>query len=65
MSWKAPPKLTEPYTTWKEELKIWQNFTDIEDGKQGSALFLSLPTGSARDAVLELGASVINGEGAI
>ena len=62
-SWKAPPKLKEPYTSWKEELKIWENFTDIEAKKQGGALFLSLPDpSSARDAVLELGASVINGE---
>ena len=62
MSWKAPPSLKEPYTKWKDELSIWQNFTDIEESKQGSALFLSLPPGNARDAVLELGPTAINGK---
>ena len=61
--WKAPPKLKEPYTAWKEELSIWENFTDIEKKKQGGALFLSLPDpSSARNAVLELGAQVINSD---
>ena len=59
--WKAPPKLKEPYISWKEELKVWENFTDLEKTKQGGALFLSLPDpSSARNAVLELGAAVIN-----
>ena len=62
-NWKAPPKLKEPYTSWKAELEIWQNFTEIEKKKQGAALFLSLPDpSSARDAVLELGAPVINSD---
>ena len=65
MSWKAPPKLKEPYTAWKDELQIWQNFTDVEAEKQGSALYLSLPPGSARDAVLELGPNIINGRDAV
>ena len=61
MAWKAPPKLKEPYLSWKEELKVWENFTDIPKAKQGGALFLSLPEpSSARDAVLELTAAVIN-----
>ena len=66
MSWKAPPKLKEPYVSWKEELLIWQNFTEVDAKKQGSAIFLSLPNpSSARDAVLELGATTINGAGAV
>ena len=65
-SWKAPPKLREPYISWKDELKIWQNFTDIDVGKQGGAVFLSLPNpSSARDAVLELGPTVINSKDAV
>ena len=64
--WKAPPQLKEPYSSWKTELEIWQNFTDIPEKKQGGALFLSLPNpSSARDAVLELGSAVINAEDAI
>lgn len=64
--WKAPPKLQEPYTAWKEELKIWQNFTTIAKEKQGGAVFLSLPNpSSARTAVLELGSTVINSVSAI
>ena len=60
-NWKAPPKLKEPYASWKAELEIWQNFTEIEPKKQGAALFLSLPNpSSARDAVLELGPAAIN-----
>ena len=66
MSWKAPPKLKEPYVSWKEELLIWQNFTEVDAKKQGSAIFLSLPNpSSARDAVLELGAATINGDAAV
>ena len=58
--WKAPPQLREPYASWKEELKIWQTFTDLKPEKQGGALFLSLPNPSnARDAALELGADKI------
>ena len=61
-NWKAPPRLKEPYISWKEELAIWEAFTDLDKKKQGPALFLSLPNpSSARDAVLELGATVING----
>ena len=58
--------LREPYISWKDELKIWQNFTDIDAKKQGGAVFLSLPNpSSARDAVLELGPTVINGDDAV
>ena len=65
-NWKAPPALKEPYTAWKEELKIWENFTEIPKAKQGGALFLSLPNPSnARDAVLELGAASINTENGV
>ena len=64
--WKAPPKLKEPYSDWKVELEIWQNFTSVEKGKQGGAVFLSLPNpSSARDAVLQLGSAVINSETAV
>ena len=65
-NWKAPPKLKEPYSTWKEELTIWSSFTDLPTIKQGAAVFLSLPDpSSARDAVLELGSTVISAEGAV
>ena len=64
--WKAPPQLKEPYSNWKTELEIWQNFTDIPALKQGGALFLSLPNPSpARDAVLELGSAAINSASAV
>lgn len=64
--WKAPPKLKEPYSDWKVELEIWQNFTSVDKKKQGGAVFLSLPNpSSARDAVLQLGSAVINSETAV
>ena len=45
--------VAEQLDSWLKEIKIWQNFTDIEKKKQGSAIFLTLE-GKAKEAVLEL-----------
>ena len=48
-SYKHPPQLEErDYTQWKNEVELWQMFTDMEKKKQGLAVALSL-TGKARD----------------
>lgn len=52
---KAPPALSRcpSYATWLKEVKIWQLYTDIDQKKQGPAIFLTLE-GKAREAILEL-----------
>ena len=52
---KAPPVFTEEddYISWKNDIEVWQMFTDLEGKKRGPAVYLTL-TGRARDAVREL-----------
>ena len=54
-SLKAPPVFVEDedYLSWKNDVNVWQMFTDIKKEKQGPAVYLTL-TGRARDAVREL-----------
>lgn len=40
-----------PYEDWKKELQIWSRFTDLDQKKQGGAVFLTL-SGKARETVL-------------
>ena len=41
---KNPPQLTDEtnYEDWKNDLRIWQMFTEMEKKRQGPALYLSL-----------------------
>ena len=52
-SYRQPPAMRDdlPYAEWKKELNIWSDFTDLDEKRQGGALFLTL-TGKAREAVL-------------
>ena len=57
-SWQAlkmPPILVDKsnYGEWKNDLEIWELFTDLNVEKQGAAIYLSL-TGLARDCVRNL-----------
>ena len=49
---KAPPVFSEEddYVSWKNDVEIWQMFTELAKKKQGPAVYLSL-TGRAREAV--------------
>ena len=42
-SYKNPPEMREDlvYEDWKRELAIWQDFTELEKKRQGSAVFLT------------------------
>ena len=57
-NFKSPPALNENsvYEQWKKEIAVWQAFTDLNAGKQGPVIFLTL-SGKAREAVLELDVS--------
>ena len=39
------------YENWLKEIEIWQDLTDLSDGKQGPAIFLTLK-GKACEAIL-------------
>lgn len=61
-SFKNPPEMRDDllYDDWKRELSIWENFTDLDNKRQGSAVFLSLK-GKARETVLaEVDVSKLN-----
>ena len=57
---KTPPayKTGDDYEKWCKKIRIWRDFTSLEDTKQGPALFLTLED-DAQDAVLELEAEKI------
>ena len=59
----APPPLVarENYETWKKEMVLWEMATTVEKKKRAPTVFLSL-TGKAREAILELDASLLNTE---
>ena len=52
---RTPPILAgeESYLEWKEDLAVWELFTDLEKRKRGPAVYLSL-TGNNRDIVRDL-----------
>ena len=52
---KAPPVFSEDddYLSWKNDITVWQMFTDLDKKKQGFAVYLAM-TGRAREAVREI-----------
>ena len=54
-SLKTPPILVDEagYREWKDDLEIWELFTDLDKVKRGPAVYLTL-SGRARDCVREL-----------
>ena len=52
---EAPPVLKEEddFLSWKNDIEVWQLFTDMEAEKQGPAVYLTL-TGRAREGVCGL-----------
>lgn len=61
--YKSPPILSKDcnYNTWKKELKIWEAFTSLPEGKRAPAVFMTL-TGEAKEAVLNLEISSLTGD---
>lgn len=56
MNYKQPPKFDESktsYETWKNEVEIWRQMTELDKKKQALALALSL-TDKARETALEV-----------
>ena len=62
-SLRTPPILTgeDSYLEWKEDIKIWELFTDLVNTKRGPAVYLSL-RGNARDCVRDLTGDQIGSE---
>ena len=60
---KTPPLLSEEgnYTEWKNDLAIWQLYTDLDKKKRGPAVYLSL-SGRAREAVRSIPAADLGGD---
>lgn len=50
---EKPPKMREPYSTWKLELELWEEATDYKENQIGPIVALSLE-GDARDAALSI-----------
>ena len=52
---KVPPKLEDGmnYLEWRNDLLVWELFTDLTDEQKGPSLYLSLK-GKARDCGREL-----------
>ena len=52
---KTPPILVDEagYIEWKDDLKIWELYTDLDRKKRGPAVYLTLH-GHARDCVRDL-----------
>ena len=63
---KAPPvfKEDEDYMSWKNDIEVWQMFTDIEEKKRGPAVYLSL-TGKAREAVRDIRPAELGGNNGV
>ena len=63
---KTPPILEdeEHYREWKQDLSIWQLFTELEKVKQGPAVYLILK-GNAREAVRDLKPEEIGAAGGV
>ena len=62
-SYKAPPSLHMSicYGNWIKEVNIWQNFTSLNNCRQGPAIFFTLE-GFARESVSELDNEIVCGE---
>ena len=62
-SLRTPPILAgeDSYLEWKEDIKIWELFTDLVNTKRGPAVYLSL-RGNARDCVRDLTGDQIGSE---
>ena len=60
---RTPPILTgeDSYLEWKDDLKIWQLFTDLVNTKRGPAVYLTL-RGNARDCVRDLTSDQVGSE---
>ena len=54
-SLRTPPILAgeDSYLEWKEDLKVWELFTELEKKKRGPAVYLTLK-GNARDCARDL-----------
>ena len=63
---KTPPILVDEasYVEWREDLKIWELYTDLEKKKRGPAVYLTL-TGHFRDCVRDLTAEHIGADGGL
>ena len=63
---KAPPVFSEDddYLSWKNDITVWQMFTDLDKKKQGPAVYLAM-TGRAREAVREIPAAELGGDGGL
>ena len=63
---KAPPVFKEDgdYMSWKNDIEVWEMFTDIEQKKRGPAVYLSL-TGKAREAVRDLKPAELGGNNGV
>ena len=59
---KAPPVFVEDedYLSWKNDIEVWEMFTDLDKKKRGPAVYLTM-TGRARDAVREIPAAELGG----
>ena len=57
---KMPPVLRDDvdYNLWKNDIKVWSVFTDLEKKKIGPAIYLSLE-GKARDVVRDVDMDVL------
>ena len=60
---KTPPILVDEagYIEWKDDLKIWELYTDLDKKKMGPAVYLTL-SGHARDCVRDLTPGEIGAE---
>ena len=65
-SLKTPPILVDEagYREWKDDLSIWELFTDLSNVKRGPAVYLTL-SGVARDCVRELTKEQIGAENGV
>ena len=54
-SFKSPPVLLDEndYSNWKQDMGIWQMFTELDKKKQGPAVYLCLE-GKARECVRDI-----------
>ena len=66
-SLKKPPPFdseVDDYLSWKNDLEMWEAFTEVEDKKRGPAVYLSLQ-GQARESVRDLKVADINVDGGL
>ena len=62
-NYKNPPNLEKEkdYAQWKNEVKMWQLVTDLDNKKRGLALALSLQ-GKPREVALEMDPAKLNAD---